>query len=101
MIELLTPAIKGEELIHRDLSSLKFTAFSGTGFNKNNKWHSGWELYPIGPYSGGGDGLRYAIAIQQLRDLKRYDDATLAQTIIKSWNYYVGTSRDRTTVIGN
>ena len=94
---LLTPRWVGQETVAMDLSSLEFTAFSGTGFDPLRMWHRGIE---IGPCAAGGDALRYAIAIQQLRDAWLYEDALAATNIVKRFGYDVGTARDRTVVSG-
>ncbi len=72
----------------------KYTAFSGTGFDPGNPAHTS---LPEG-VSCYHEELRYAIAIQQLRDQKRYDEATAAQDEVKNFGLAVGTAKDRTVV---
>jgi len=96
----LIPPIEGLEITEMDLHKLHFTAFTGTGFNGENKWHSGWGLDGQGPFPLGGDALRYAIAIQQWRDLGNYGASDAARELVKGFGYDVGHSVDRTIVSG-
>lgn len=97
---LLTPKIEGPEIVEMDLAGFRFTAFSGTGFDPERQWHTGLPVGGQGPFPIGGDGLRYAIAIQQHRDVGDYASADAARDIVSGFGYDVGSSKDRTVVSG-
>ena len=98
VIDLLTPSHKGPEIETRaiDNSSIKATAFAGTGFNPDSAWHRGGFH---GPFGNGNDGLRYAIAIQQLRDANRWTDADAARNQVIEFGFRVENGKGKTSVI--
>ena len=96
---LLTPRRGGPEITEMDLERRRFTAFTGTGFNEDNPWHRG-DMPGDHRFPYGGDGLRYAIAIQQLRDDGDFALADAACTLVKAMRFDVGKAKDRTVVSG-
>jgi hypothetical protein len=49
-------------------------------------------------HRAGSDAVRYAIAIQQLRDAKDYAAADRARALVEAFGYVVKQMRDRTIV---
>ena len=97
VLDLLTPSIIGPERETRVIDDWEIaaTAFAGTGFNPESRWHQGGIL---GPFGSGICGLRYAIAIQQLRDAKRWKDADDARVQVTEFGFHVENGKDKTTV---
>ena len=89
-LHLLIPRRCGPEIESRVLfDGLSIsTAFAGTGFDSENTWHSG-VAGGIGPWVNGSDGLRYAIAIQQLRDDKDWASVDAARTLVTGFGIRV------------
>jgi hypothetical protein len=89
---LLTPTVAGLELVSVDCDrsspSVGVTARSGTGFDEESPYHM-----------SGTDAVRYAIAIQQLRDAGRYADADAARAMAVHWDFEVFQTKDATRVV--
>jgi hypothetical protein len=71
-IHLLTPLRIEPQLV--EISAHGATAFTGTGFDPDDPQH--WR---------GSDAVRYAIAIQQLRDARNFDAADVARRLAEQW----------------
>lgn len=66
---------------------------------EDNPWHRG-DMPGDHRFPYGGDGLRYAIAIQQLRDDGDFALADAACALVKAMRFDVGKAKDRTVVSG-
>lgn len=83
----LVPKIAGKE--HYDISEYGGVfCHAGSGFNPENPQHS-----------HGCDAVRYAIAIQQLRDQKKYDLADAAKKMAEGFRYIVMQDKLGTRII--
>ena len=71
-----------------DLPGTSFTAFSGTGFNEDNIQHQ-----------IGSDGLRYAIAVQQARDITDYQLADQLRAWVDGPKFEVQCGKNCTIVV--
>lgn len=84
---LLVPKIIGPERVEISESE-GCRAFSGTGFDPDNVQHM-----------LGSDGLRYAIALQQMRDMKLFDELDTARSLVEKYGYFVMQERGATCVL--
>jgi len=82
----LVPQQIGPEVYALD-PRLGAKAFPGTGFNPDNEQHI-----------KGSDAVRYAIALQQLRDQGDYAALDQAREQAKAWGFVVMQERDGTRV---
>jgi hypothetical protein len=88
LLALLVPRRRGVELTEINAAT-GATAFAGSGFDPDRPQH--WR---------GSDALRYAIAIQQLRDDGRWPEADWARDWVISGGYHVRQSAGATTIHG-
>lgn len=77
------------ELYQFNADGLSVTAISGTGFDPDNPAHSSMFL---------PDALRYAIAIQRLRDNRRFSDADVARRMVRGFGLEVTQTAHSTCV---
>jgi hypothetical protein len=82
----LVPQVIGDELYTIDLIA-GVVAKAGTGFNPDNPQHS-----------TGSDAVRYAIALQQLRDGGDFTALDAAKAQVEAWGFYVMQGRGETRV---
>jgi hypothetical protein len=83
---MLVPENVGREAYAVDpIAGVK--AFSGTGFNPGNPQHM-----------RGSDAVRYAIALQQLRDKADFPALDAARAAVVGQGYYVMQERDGTRI---
>lgn len=95
--DLMVPTRIGPQIERRDMARGSSTAFAGTGFDPECSWHFGAG---IGPWPAGGDGLRYAIAIQQARDDGDWPLADKRRAFATRMGFRVECGKDFTTLWG-
>ena len=79
--------VEGDGLTY-DVEGAEFTAEIGSGFNPDNLQHR-----------RGSDGLRYAIALAQLRESKDYDAFDASRAAVMRYNYRVDVGKDFVRVV--